>query len=267
MTTTPVDTAVSHGFAHNPRHLSTTNEHFTPVHIVEATRETFGGAIDLDPATTVLANEHRIHAEFIYTQEDDGYRKEWHGRVLLNPPGGKCDENGVSVTSEVLAEPGGAPLFDKKGKLKKEWFCANVACQGSVDHPGVASSQKRWWQKMVTEWMAGRLKQGIFVSFSVELFQTTQVRDGSSGAAMLPLPLDFPFCMPKVRLAYDREIENITTNEVKYVTGGSPPHASALIYLPEPGDEQGIDRFIVAFSKIGKVVVPRKLPEVPKPIF
>ncbi len=258
----PVDIAVSHGFAHNPRHLSQTNEHFTPIHVVEAARESFGGVIDLDPATTVLANEHRVKAEFIHTQEDDGYFKQWHGCVFLNPPGGRCDENGVSVTSENLVDAEGKPVLDRKGKSKKEWFCVSAACQGSADHSGVSSSQKRWWQKMVAEWVSGRLKQGLFASFSVELFQTTQVDAPAHGLSLLPL--DFPFCMPKVRLQYDREIEDIITCKVRYVTGGSPPHASALIYLPDYNGEgeAGIERFVKAYSPIGKVVVPRNIPKV-----
>jgi hypothetical protein len=70
------------------QHQSASNEHYTPIEIVDAARLAMGGAIDCDPATTALVNQ-RIKATTFYTQADDGLSKEWHGRVFLNPPGGK----------------------------------------------------------------------------------------------------------------------------------------------------------------------------------
>lgn len=70
-----------------PQHSSVSNEHYTPIEIVEAAREVMGG-IDLDPATTALVNQ-RIKAKTFYTKEDDGFSKPWAGRTFLNPPGGK----------------------------------------------------------------------------------------------------------------------------------------------------------------------------------
>lgn len=72
----------------NAQHSSASPEHYTPAEIIEAARQTMGG-IDLDPATTALVNERTVKAERIYTREDDGLSKPWHGRVWLNPPGGK----------------------------------------------------------------------------------------------------------------------------------------------------------------------------------
>jgi len=122
-------------------------------------------------------------------------------------------------------------------------------------HTNVASSQKQWWQKLVSEWMSGRTKQAIFVSFSIELFQTSQVKT----PPMQKLPLDFPFCIPSTRLSYDREVGWPVP---VYVNAGSPPHASAIIYLPEMDTLTGgrrtiesIERFKGAFSPIGKVVL------------
>lgn len=60
------------------------NEWYTPADIIEATRKVFG-TIDLDPASSKIANE-TVQATKIYTAEDDGLVKEWEGNVWLNPP-------------------------------------------------------------------------------------------------------------------------------------------------------------------------------------
>ena len=38
-----------------------------------------------DPASHPLA-QARVRATQFFTQEDDGLKREWHGRVWLNPP-------------------------------------------------------------------------------------------------------------------------------------------------------------------------------------
>lgn len=60
------------------------NEWYTPQEHIERARTVLGG-IDLDPATSELANQV-VRAEKIFTAKDDGISREWHGRVWLNPP-------------------------------------------------------------------------------------------------------------------------------------------------------------------------------------
>ena len=70
------------------QHSSATPEHYTPAEYIEAARIVMGG-IDLDPATTWTVNNWSVKASSIYTKESNGLIRQWHGRVWLNPPGGK----------------------------------------------------------------------------------------------------------------------------------------------------------------------------------
>ncbi len=65
-------------------HNSGNNEWYTPVEYILSAKKLMGG-IDLDPASSELANSV-VGAKQIYTIEDNGLNKEWHGRIWLNPP-------------------------------------------------------------------------------------------------------------------------------------------------------------------------------------
>ncbi|MBP4081641.1 DNA N-6-adenine-methyltransferase [Aeromonas sp. MrichA-1] len=76
-------------------HSSESNEWYTPVIFTEAARAVMG-EIDLDPASSEEANE-AVRAGKIFTIEDDGFTKEWFGRVWLNSPYGFFEgQRGVS---------------------------------------------------------------------------------------------------------------------------------------------------------------------------
>lgn len=76
----------------NVLHSSESNEWYTPAQYVDAARDLMG-AIDLDPATSEQANA-TVKAKKIYTIDDDGFAKQWKGRVWLNPPYGREEGEG-----------------------------------------------------------------------------------------------------------------------------------------------------------------------------
>lgn len=70
--------------------LGFTSEHYAPARYVDAARETMGGCIDLDPASSAIANA-TVQATRFFTREDDGLTRPWGAaeqpvRVFLNPP-------------------------------------------------------------------------------------------------------------------------------------------------------------------------------------
>jgi hypothetical protein len=205
------------------RHTSGTAEHFTPPGIVAMAREALGG-ITLDPASCAEANAW-IKAERFYSTREDGFIKPWHGRVFLNPPGG---------------------MSDNKQRLVKIKCRETGSCGLPVGHTheGIQANQKKWWFKLIREYVLGDVRAAIFVCFSVELLQNTQCGTPTHEGKPLPIPLDFPICYPARRVPYVKPGGGV---------GKSPPHASAIVYVCAPG---AAVRFVKTFSALGRVVVP-----------
>lgn len=112
------------------------------------------------------------------------------------------------------------------------------------------SSQKAWWFKLAREWIEGRVTAAVFIGFSVEILQTTQVKSPEG----LPVPAELPHCSPSRRIAY----WNDRTGKLE--RGSSPPHSSVIVYLPPRVDrilwDHGVRVFDFTFRQIGKCCGP-----------
>jgi ParB family chromosome partitioning protein len=75
-------------------------EWYTPGQFIESARSVMG-SIDLDPATSALAQEV-VRANRFFTKDDDGLTKEWCGNVWLNPPYAQPDVENFVV--KIVAE-------------------------------------------------------------------------------------------------------------------------------------------------------------------
>lgn len=100
-------------------------EWYTPENIIEAAREVMV-SIDLDPATSINANDV-VKSTAIYTKEDNGLEREWHGNVWLNPPYGQphMSHFAEKAASEI-----------EKGNVKQAIILVNNA------------TETRWFQRL-----------------------------------------------------------------------------------------------------------------------
>lgn len=212
------------------QHSSASVEHATPLEIVRAARAWMGG-IDVDPASSEIANA-RVGATRFYTKETNGFSRSWGGRCLLNPPGGRCDFLGREVIP----------------KTKTRRSCTETGECGlppGHEHKGVTSSAKAWWHALVDQYRRGHCQAAVFVGFSIEILQSTQIALPDGGL----LPLDFPFCVPKKRVQFWVERGGALT------PGKSPTHSSVLVGLPDAANVRASTaRFGELFSPFGKVI-------------
>ena len=102
------------------------------------------GGIDLDPATSEEANTV-VNATRIFTAQDDGLLRRWHGRVWMNPPYasdlvGKFAEKLVcSFVDGDVSE--GIVLVNNA--TETSWFMTLVSAASAVVFP---RSRVRFWQ-------------------------------------------------------------------------------------------------------------------------
>lgn len=76
-------------------------EYYTPSAIIDAARLVMGGGFDLDPASSLVANE-RVRAANFYTEKDAPLSLPWVGRVWMNHPFSR--ENNRAFIEKLVAE-------------------------------------------------------------------------------------------------------------------------------------------------------------------
>ena len=177
-------TAMPDGVLVQPVQLSSaSNEHYTPVDIVERARRLMG-SIDLDPASCPEA-QRIVRAERYFAQEmppasrslpegnievGDGLAlRPWKGNVFLNPPGGAFKILNKSFSNAAL-----------------------------------------WWAALVQDWLSGDVKQAIFIGFTLEILRHSQ-----NGC---PLPVQaFHRCYPKKRIKFSGAQQPTHANVIVYL--------------------------------------------------
>lgn len=199
----------------NAKHSAASVEHYTPPEIVGAARRALGGEIDLDPASSKVANRI-VRARKIFTKEQNGFRRQWEGRVFLNPPGGLCDGEGRMLPPR---QPG--------------------VKQPPGTYEGVQSSAAAWHDRLCEQIAAGDVTDAVFIGFNLELVQTTQA-DGRS-----PILEADALCFPRERLRF----MVLSADGNRFVAQTSPTHANVIAYYgPYPR------HFRHEFRAFGKVV-------------
>lgn len=73
----------------NVQHSMETDDHGTPVEYIELARYALG-KIDLDPSSSGYWNHHTVKADRFFDERANFLTQPLYGRILWNPPGGKC---------------------------------------------------------------------------------------------------------------------------------------------------------------------------------
>jgi hypothetical protein len=115
---------------------------YSPAEYSEAARATMGG-IDLDPASTAVANTV-VLAETDHTHRDDGLEQAWHGRVWLNPP---CAHGVVPLFAAKLISEVAAGTVEQACTLvnnatETAWFRSLADAATAICFP---TSRVRFW--------------------------------------------------------------------------------------------------------------------------
>lgn len=129
------------------------NEWYTPQEYIIAARSVMGG-IDLDPASSVIANR-TVGASKIFTKEDNGLERAWFGRVWMNPPYSQPD---IANFSE---------------KVASEWECKRIDAAVALTHNYTDTA---WFHRLASSCRAMCFTRGRigFLSPSGERASPTQ---------------------------------------------------------------------------------------------
>jgi hypothetical protein len=124
------------------------------------------GGIDLDVASSDLANEY-VGAKEYFKASDDGLNcQQWYGNVYLFPPSG-------------------CYYWDKKNE---RWKMTRSSAGTLI------SSHAIWYRKLYKSWLGGHIKQGLYFSNCPDMIRYEQSI------------FDFPMCILKVAPTLFRRI-------------------------------------------------------------
>jgi hypothetical protein len=104
------------------------------------------GGIDLDPASSAMANKY-VNAKNFYTISDDGLNdQDWHGNVYLFPPNRSY-------------------FWNKKAYRWKPTRGLS---------PTLISGHALWWKTLKRKWLAGEINQAVYFSNCPDMFLYAQ---------------------------------------------------------------------------------------------
>lgn len=125
---------------------------------------------------------------------------------------------------------------------------------------GKESSQNIAWQKLISEFKSGNIEEGLFICFNLGFLQVSQQSENNK-----ILPLHFPICYPKSRIAYlcdhlpkdkkpsKKQIKDF--EETGLCEKTAPPGASCIVLVTENSNH--ISSFYKEYHEnIGEVVIP-----------
>lgn len=126
------------GLFKKPTHVSQNTgqvEWYTPPEFIEAARKVLGG-IDLDPATSKLAQKTVGAGEF-YTVDDDGLAQDWAGSVWMNPPyaAGLIDRFIEKLCRHFIAGDVPMAIVLVNNSTDTAWFQSTARCASAVCFP------------------------------------------------------------------------------------------------------------------------------------
>lgn len=130
----------------------------------------------------------------------------------------------------------GAARIITSDSLAKVWEGRSVFLNPPGGKVGNKSQAALFFWKLVEAVNIGAISHAVYVGFSLEQMQTTQVGGGPSIGS-------FPICIPEKRIRYDL---------AGGTPGPSPTHSSVIVYVYRDIDKR--DKFYNAFNDLGVVI-------------
>jgi len=110
------------------------NEWYTPPAFIKAATAVLGG-IDLDPASSEIANR-TVKAKSFYTEDDDGLSQDWPiGRIWMNPPYAQPAINRFCIRIVDEVSRGSSAIVLVNNGTETQWFQGMAAACSAVCFP------------------------------------------------------------------------------------------------------------------------------------